>query len=77
MDQSNIEIMTRLNRELTERLDDQTLRERFKTNVNLIRDLMHEITGRIKAAQPDNEFDFDSLPAQKPRLTSVFEMLEV
>ena len=77
VDQSNIEIMTRLNRELTERLDDQTLRERFKTNVNLIRDLMHEITGRIKTAQPDIEFDFDSLPAQEPRLTSVFEMLEV
>ena len=77
VDQSNIEIMTRLNRELTERIDDQTLRERFKTNVNLIRDLMYEITGRIKAAQPDIEFDFDSPPAQEPRLASVFEMLEV
>ena len=77
VDQSNIEIMTRLNRELTETMDDASLRKRFNTNVDLIRGLMHEITQRVQAAQPDIEFEVDAQPIGEQRLNSVFEMLEV
>jgi hypothetical protein len=58
VDQSNIEIMTRLNRELTERLDDAALRDRFRENVVLIRELMHEIVGRICIAEPELQAEF-------------------
>ena len=77
VDQSNIEIMTRLNRELIEPMDDASLRERFNTNVDLIRDLMHEITQRVQAAQPNIEFEIDAQPIGEQRLGAVFEMLEV
>ena len=77
VDQSNIEIMTRLNRELVEPMDDASLRKRFNTNVELIRGLMHEIIQRIKEAQPDIEFEIEVQPVGKERLSSVFEMLEV
>jgi flavin-dependent dehydrogenase len=80
VDQSNIEIMTRLNRELTERLDDAALRDRFRENVVLIRELMHEIVGRICIAEPELQAEFgpqaDETTSEQ-RLTSVFEMLEV
>ena len=77
VDQSNIEIMTRLNRELVEPMDDADLRKRFKTNVDLLRGLMHEITQRIKVAQPDIEFELEAESVDEERLGSVFEMLEV
>ncbi len=48
VDQSQIEIMTRLNAELKEKLDDAALKTRFEANVNLIRDLMYEITDRVQ-----------------------------
>lgn len=77
VDQSNIEIMTRLNRELTERLDDKALRKRFETNVELIRDLMHEITDRVLQTQPQIETSIASQSANEPRLSPVFDMLNV
>jgi hypothetical protein len=77
VDQSKIEIMTRLNRELTEHLDDAALRERFKTNVDLIRDLMHEIIGRVRATQPQIEATIKPQAVVTPRLAPVFEMLNV
>ena len=77
VDQSNIEIMTRLNRELTEPMDDAGLRKRFNTNVDLIRGLMHEIMQRVQAAQPGIEFKIDEQPIGEQRLGAVFEMLEV
>ena len=77
VDQSNIEIMTRLNRELTEPMDDAGLRKRFNTNVDLIRGLMHEIMQRVQAAQPNIEFEIDEQPIGEQRLGAVFEMLEV
>ena len=77
VDQSNIEIMTRLNRELVEPVDDAALRKRFNTNVELIRDLMHEITHRIQLAQPQIESTIENRSASEEKLTSVFEMLEV
>ena len=77
VDQSNIEIMTRLNRELIEPMDDASLRKRFDTNVDLIRGLMHEIMQRVQAAQPNIEFEIAAQPIGEQRLGAVFEMLEV
>ena len=77
IDQSNVEIMTRLNRELVEPLDDMALRRRFNTNVDLIRNLMHEITNRIRLAQPDIESAIEKREADEDKLTSIFDMLEV
>ena len=77
VDQSNIEIMTRLNRELTEPMDDAELRKRFNTNVDLIRGLMHEIMQRVQTAQPGIVFEIDAQPIGEQRLGAVFEMLEV
>ncbi|MEL7499890.1 MAG: tryptophan 7-halogenase [Planctomycetota bacterium] len=77
VDQSNIEIMTRLNRELTERLDDSSLRERFNTNVKLIRDLMLEIKTRVQESQTSIETTIPSEPASVQRLAPVFDMLNV
>ena len=76
VDQSNIEIMTRLNRELTERLDDADLRVRFKDNVQLLRELMHEIAGRVKSTQ-HVDYDITPEPVAEERLAPVFEMLNV
>ena len=55
------DIMTRLNRELTEELDDAALRKRFEANVDLIRDLMFEITSRVKESLPDHPFVYHSV----------------
>ena len=77
VDQSNIEIMTRMNRELTERLDDASLRERFNTNVELIRSLMFEITTRVKSSHPKIETTIGNEPVEEERLAPVFDMLNV
>ncbi len=77
VDQSQIEIMTRLNAELNEKLDDAALRERFKDNVNLIRDLMYEITERVKRVQPDVKIDVPIGTATQNHLTHVFEVLNI
>ncbi len=77
VDQSKIEIMTRLNRELTEKLDDAALRERFHANVDLIRDLMFEITGRVQQSQPQIETSIIPETANEQRLAPVFDMLNV
>ena len=77
VDQSNIEIMTRLNRELTERLDDTQLRKRFEGNVELIRDLMVEITNRVRQSFPEVETANHTESKHGPLLEPVFEMLNV
>lgn len=77
VDQSNIELMTRLNRELTEKLDDKELRNRFEGNVELIRDLMFEITNRVRESLPEIETAINTERAHEPRLAPVFEMLNV
>jgi len=77
VDQSNIEIMTRLNRELTEKLPDDQLKARFNDNVELIRDLMYEITQRVRSLQPQIESDIAEQASNENRLCDVFEMLEI
>lgn len=77
VDQSHIEVMTRLNAELCERLDDTQLRQRFEANVEMIRDLMYEISGRVKLTQPEVDTDIPAQPASCHRLDHVFEQLSL
>ena len=77
VDQSNIEVMTRLNQELTDKLDDESLRERFNDNVDLIRDLMFEITHRVRQTQPQIETTIADKLVPRKQLAPVFEMLNV
>ncbi len=78
VDQSQIEIMTRLNAELREKIDDAALQDRFNKNVDLIRDLMFEITQRVKQIQPQVVTDIPQRPpAQTNRLCDVFESLNI
>lgn len=77
VDQSEVALMTRLNAELRDRLDDSALRKRFKANVDLIRDLMFEITDRVKRTQPTVQTE---IPEQAPtanHLCQVFETLNL
>lgn len=77
VDQSQIKIMTRLNAELREALDDEALTARFQTNVNLIRDLMYEITARVKRTQPQIRTEIPALVANENQLEAVFETLNI
>ena len=77
VDQSNIEIMTRMNRELTQQLDDAELRQRFETNVEVLRDLMFEITRRVQSSHPQIESNIESRPVAQSQLEPVFDMLNV
>ncbi|MEQ8210977.1 MAG: tryptophan 7-halogenase [Lacipirellulaceae bacterium] len=77
VDQSQIELMTRLNAELREKLDDAALKARFADNVNLIRDLMYEITDRIQRVQPAVQTDIPERTATENRLENVFEVLNI
>ncbi len=77
VDQSKIEVMTRLNAELTDKLDDAALRDRFNDNVDLIRDLMLEITRRVRQSQPQIETSIPSELASQEHLAPVFDMLNV
>ena len=77
VDQSEVEIMTRLNAELRESLDDAALRKRFQNNVELIRDLMFEITDRVKRTQPTVQTDIPAEVPSQNRLCGVFETLNL
>ena len=77
VDQSQIQIMTRLNAELREKLDNAALKTRFCTNVDLIRDLMFEITDRVKRIQPTVKTDIPAQAALENRLCGVFEALNI
>ena len=79
VDQSKIDVMTRLNAELVEPLDGDDLKMRFFKNVDLIRDLMNEIQGRVRASQPTiNGATSPPMPTNgTTQLDSVFEMLNI
>ena len=77
VDQSQIEIMTRLNAELKEKLDDAALKTRFVANVNLIRDLMYEITDRVQRVQPQVKIDIPRRAALENHLGNVFKVLNL
>ena len=77
VDQSEIEIMTRLNSELRESIDDAALKNRFNLNVDMIRDLMFEITERIRRTQPAVVTDIPERSATTNRLCGVFDTLNL
>ena len=77
VDQSEIEVMTRLNAELREKLDDAELRERFNNNVHTIRDLMNEMISRVRHIQPEMTTDIQNGPISVNRLNHVFEELDI
>ena len=77
VNQSEIEIMTRLNAELREKLDDAALKSRFAANVALMRDLVDEITCRIQRAQPGVSTDIPPNSPSQGRLDNVFEVLNI
>ncbi|MEE2639868.1 MAG: tryptophan 7-halogenase [Planctomycetota bacterium] len=79
VDQSKIDVMTRLNAELTHPLEGEELKQQFFRNVELIRDLKDEIQERVKSSQPALEDTFakpNPLPESK-QLDEVFEMLKI
>jgi flavin-dependent dehydrogenase len=77
VNQNEIGIMTRLNAELREQLDDMALRERFAGNVDLIRDLMLEITQRVSRSQPHIQCPVPPRSVRQQRLSHVFELLNL
>lgn len=77
VDQSGIEIMTRLNAELREKVDDAMLKERFNKNVKLIRDLMFEITSRVNQTQPNVTADVSKQASNEHYLENVFATLNL
>ena len=77
VDQSEIEIMTRLNAELREKVDDATLKARFNKNVALIRDLMFEITSRVRRSQPSVSADVSAKASNEQYLENVFATLNL
>ena len=77
VDQSQIEVMTRLNAELMDELDDPALRQRFSENVSLLRDLMWEITSRIQQTQGEIDLEIQPRPGSTSHLGHVFDVLNV
>ncbi len=81
VDQNEIEIMTRMNRELKEKLNDADLRNRFFGNVQICRDLVGEITQRVLKYQPELRAGLpqdmaDAVP-EKNHLCSIFSALKI
>lgn len=77
VDQSEIDLMTRMNAELREKLDSASLRMRFEENVQVLRDLKAEICERVTATHEVNGFDSDSEFDGPTRLDTVFEVLNL
>ena len=69
--------MTRLNAELRENLDDAALKVRFQDNVDLIRELMYEITERVQQTQPQVKIDIPARAESEHHLEHVFELLNI
>lgn len=77
VDQNQVELMTRLNAELRESLDDASLRHRFNENVGLIRDLMFEIMARVRRGHPQLITEEPMFAPKINRLCQVFESLNL
>jgi flavin-dependent dehydrogenase len=77
VDQHKIGILTQLNAELRDRLDDATLRARFHRNVDVLDELMTEIVGRVQRSRPESSDGQRDLPAAKHRLDGVFDALNL
>lgn len=74
---SQIKLMTRLNSELNEKLEGPELKARFERNVEMIRNLMYEISQRIQRIQPEIETTIPNETATESQLEDVFETLQI
>lgn len=77
VDQNEIEIMTRLNAELRESVDNETLKKRFFENVRLIRELEEEITTRVRERHRLENSEVATGKSSTNRLEKVFEKLHI
>ncbi len=76
VDQNEIDVMTRMNRELKEKLADADLRKRFFGNVEICKNLMAEMMQRVKRYQPDVEVTNTANPGEY-YLDRTFETLNI
>jgi flavin-dependent dehydrogenase len=76
VDQNEIDVMTRMNRELKEKLDDPALRKRFFDNVEICKNLMAEMMQRVKEYQPDVAIA-DVAGSRENYLDRTFETLNI
>ncbi len=78
VDQNEIAILKRLNRELKDRLNEGELRARFLRNVRDLEELAAEITARITRSRPTlNSFQSPKRDGQHERLGEVFDVLNL
>jgi hypothetical protein len=77
IDQHQISILTQLNAELRDRLDDADLRARFSRNVDVLSELMSEMMERIQGVRPKFPRGHRECPAPRHRLDGVFEALNL
>ncbi len=77
LDQRTVAVLYQLNAELKEPLDEAALKARFERNVNLLRDLMHEIQDRVCQHLPEIAPATGTQPPAEPRLGQVFENLNL
>ena len=77
VDQHEIGVLLQLNAELRERLDDDALRARFARNVELLRDLMSEISERIRRTRSGLAPAGPERAVAEHRLDGVFEALNL
>lgn len=77
VDQNDVGLMTQLNAELVEQLTDEQLKLRFERNVQLLRELLHEITDRVLRSYP--EIDAEAMTGQQgmTHLDTVFDALNL
>jgi len=76
VDQNEIEVMTRMNRELKEKLDNNDLRKRFYGNVEICKNLMAEMMQRVKLYQPEVDIA-DVGTSSENYLDRTFETLNI
>ncbi len=77
VDQHEIDILTQLNAELRDRLDDRELRDRFARNTKILSELQIEIMQRIQRSRPELESAQETKPVTEHRLDRVFEALNL
>ena len=76
VDQHDIQLLTQLNAELQQKLDDQALRGRIARNVELLRDILGEIIGRVRQVRPQLAPPWEHVVSQR-RLDGIFEILRI
>ena len=77
VNQNDIDVMTRLNEELTIPVGDEDLRDRFANNVELMRELMFDIVERVKLRYEELSVAVPDGMITSSHLDSVFQVLNM